>query len=83
MLLHVCYITSTCDEVYLIQNGGNVIDICFQATGCEADFHFEDTPYYPMEHNRKLGEIYKEQAMSLGMSFDETYAAQEMHIGKL
>ena len=36
-----------------------------------------------MEHNHKLGEIYKEQAVSLGMHFDESYIAQTMHIGKL
>lgn len=55
----------------------------FQATGCEADFHFEETPYYPMEHNQKLGEIYKEQALSVGMQFNESHIAQTMHIGKL
>ena len=74
------YISTIC-SLYTSAHG-LITKYFLQATGCEASFHFEDTPYYPMEHSVKLGEIYRQQAESLGMQFSDARGVLETHIGE-
>ena len=53
----------------------------FQATGCEAQFSFDDKMYYPMQHNEKLGELYKNHAQDMGLNMDERATTYQQHTG--
>ncbi len=54
---------------------------CFQATGCEASFDVDEKQYYPMQHNKKLGEIYEKHAKALGFTFTDDVEALTGHTG--
>ncbi len=54
----------------------------FQATGCEAQFDFDDKMYFPMQHCEKLGELYRAQAQDMGLSMDEQAEPYLLHTGK-
>ena len=52
-----------------------------QATGCEAQFSFDDKMYYPMQHNEKLGELYKAHALDMGLNMEEQTDTYQLHTG--
>ena len=56
----------------------------FQATGCEADFNFDDKQYYPMQHNDTLVEMYQQHATQIGLEFNlqhDTHDPYDLHTG--
>ena len=37
--------------------------------------------YYPMQHNEKLGELYKKHAQDMGLNMDEQATTYQLHTG--
>ena len=58
------------------------LGVIFQATGCEADFMFEEKIHNPTEHNKQLGAIYAKHAASFGIEFTTDHTAINSHTGK-
>ena len=53
-----------------------------QATGCEAQFTFDDKMYYPMQHCEALGSRYKQHAGDMGLVIDEGAEGYQLHAGE-
>ena len=39
--------------------------------------------YYPMQHNEKLGEMYKNHAQDMGLNMDEQATTYQLHTGMI
>ncbi|CAD5110943.1 DgyrCDS299 [Dimorphilus gyrociliatus] len=67
------------DLIFLQQKCAACFVAAAKATGCEAQFNFEDNIYYPMIQNKRLGDLYKNCANEVGLEMDTDESAT--HIG--